>query len=90
MVWTLADRWAFWIRELYWTDADTGAKTQIGPSPIQKGARLSFMIVWPLGIMFTMNRKGWKKPFFCRFIGRWDSLDDYHVCPANHAGLGYN
>lgn len=91
-VWALENRWTFWESEVYWVDPDTGAQTRIGPSPIQKGARFSFMIVWPLGVMFTVRWKSGKKikTIFARGFGRWDSLDDYHVCPAWFAGGNYN
>lgn len=89
-VWALADRWIFLERALIWNR--DGEKMQVGPSPIQSGAKCSLVVTWPIGFSFSLRWK-WRgkiKTFFVRAGARWDSLDDYTVFPSFFIGGAYN
>lgn len=72
------------------TDWETILKNY-GPSPIQAYTKKNFQVSWPLIVAGTWDgepeerRKGYVsyiKRKGIRLFGRWDSWDDYHVCPA--------
>lgn len=81
-------------------------KATHGPSPIQEFASKGFQFSWPLivaghalgkpqieykdGDPSNPYHYEYKNQWTFRLFTRWDSYDDYTVCPAWHAGKGAN